>query len=64
MMTEEGRRKMIAELKAARDFFHDVDSRLEPLTAIILSVTGVDKHLPQAMEDPRQQRFGDPLPGL
>ena len=64
IMTEEGRRKMIAELRAARDFFQDVDSGLEPLTRKILSAIGVDRHIPEMMEEARQQGFGDPLPGL
>jgi hypothetical protein len=63
-MTEEGREEMIEELKKAVTFFEDVDARLEPLTMQIIEATGVDEHLPEAMENARQVGFGEPLPGL
>ena len=63
-MTEDGKDQMIEGLRRAVAFFQEIDSKLDSLTAQILSATGVDKHMPEAMEAARQQGFGDPLPGL
>ena len=63
-LTEAGKNQMIEELKKAAAFFEDVDARLEPLTMQIIEATGIDKHMPEALEDARQAGFGDPLPGL
>jgi hypothetical protein len=63
-MTEDGKDQMIEELGRAVAFFQEIDSKLDSLTAQILSATGVDKHMPEAMEAARQQGFRDPLPGL
>lgn len=63
-LTEEGKVQMIKELQSAVSFFEEIDTKLEPLTAQMLSAIGVDKHMPEAMESARQAGFGDPLPGL
>jgi hypothetical protein len=63
-MTEEGKDQMITELQAARDFLREVDGRLDALTAQILSLLGVDKHLAEAERAALQQGFGPALPGL
>jgi hypothetical protein len=61
-MTENGKHKMIAELKEAVSLFQDIDARLSPLTMEIIEAAGVDKHMPEALENARQAGFGDPLP--
>jgi hypothetical protein len=63
-MTEDGRRHMIAELEKARDFLIEVDSKLGPLTAEILRLMGVDKHIPEVLAHPEQDGFGEPLPAI
>lgn len=63
-MTEDGKDKMIAELKEAVALFQDADARLSPLTMEIIKAAGVDKHMPEALKNARQVGFGDPLPGL
>jgi hypothetical protein len=63
-LTHDGKEQMIEELKKATEFFEDVDAKLEPLTMQIIEATGVDKHMPEAMESARQVGFGEPLPGL
>ena len=55
---------MLEELRRAVAFFEEVDSKLDALTAQLISAIGVDKHMPEAMEAARQARFGEPLPGL
>lgn len=42
----------------------EVDSKLDPLTAGVLRLMGVDKHLPEAMAHPEQHGVGEPLPGI
>jgi hypothetical protein len=63
-MTEDGRNQMIEELDQAKAFFEEVDAKLSPLTAQIIEVMGITRHMPEAMEDARQAGFGNPLPGL
>src|SRR5262245_53026084 len=63
-LTEDGKNQMIEELKKATVFFEGVDARLEPLTMQIIETIGVDKRMPEALEDARLAGFGDPLPGL
>jgi hypothetical protein len=63
-MTEDGRHQMIEELDKAKAFFEEVDAKLAPLTAQIIEVMGIAKHMPEMMEEVRQKGFGDPLPGL
>ena len=63
-LTEAGKNQIIEELKKATAFFEDVDAKLEPLTMQIIEAVGVDKHMPEALEDARQAGFGDPLPSL
>ena len=62
--TEDGQTRMIEELTKARDFFEEVDARLDPLTMEILDSMGLLEHMQQAEEELRQAGFGDPLPGL
>jgi hypothetical protein len=63
-LTEVGKDEMNGELKKATAFFEEVDARLEPLTWQIIEAIGVDKHMPEALENARQVGFGEPLPGL
>lgn len=63
-MTEDGRNQMIEELDKAKAFFEQVDAKLSPLTAQIIEVMDITKHIPEMVEEVRQAGFGDPLPGL
>jgi hypothetical protein len=63
-LTDEGKVQMIEELRSAVSFFEEIDAKLEPLTAQMLSSISVDKHMPEALESARQAGFGEPLPGL
>jgi hypothetical protein len=62
--TEDGMNQMIEELTKAAAFFKDVDAKLERLTRQIIEAMGVDKHMPEVLEDVRRAGFGRPLPGL
>lgn len=59
-----GQARMIEELGQATAFFEDVDERIKSLAMQIMEVTGLQAHLPEAMEEARQAGFGEPLPGL
>jgi hypothetical protein len=63
-MTEAGQNQMIGELAKATAFFKEVDAKLSPLTRQIIEVMGITEHMPAAVEEVRQARFGDLLPGL
>ncbi len=62
--TEDGMNQMIEELTRAAAFFKDVDATLERLTRQIIEAMGIDKHMPEVLEEVRQAGFGKPLPGL
>jgi hypothetical protein len=62
--TEDGMNQMIEELDEAAAFFREVDAKLAPLTRQIIEAMGIDKHMPEVLEEVRHGGFGRPLPGL
>lgn len=64
-MTQEGRKKMMAELDAAVAFFEQVDATLTPFTNRIIESFGLLDKMPEILKEAEAKKgFGQPLPGL